>query len=98
MTDQWLLISGLAVGTYSIRLGGYLLGAQLPSTGLWARTFTALPGCLISALIAVIVVQGSVVEWIAAGVALAVAVPTRNLPLTMIAGIAAVWALRTAMM
>ena len=94
MTNQWWLILGLTLGTFLIRLGGYVLGARLPSTGVWTRAFSALPGCLIAALLAVILVQGNISEWIAAVIALALAMLTRNLPLTMIAGIAAVWALR----
>jgi uncharacterized membrane protein len=94
MTEQWWLIFGLMVGTFSIRLGGYFLGAQLPSTGAWARAFSALPGCLIAALLAVILVQGNLAEWIAAAIAFAAAALTRNLPFTMLAGILAVWVLR----
>lgn len=95
MTDQWVLIVGLAIGTYLIRITGYMLGARLPSTGSWAKAFAVLPGCLISALLAVIIVQGSPAEWIAASIALVIAILTRSLPLTMIAGITAVWILRT---
>jgi uncharacterized membrane protein len=94
MTDQWLLIAGLAIGTFSIRFGGYLLGSKLPTTGAWATAFTVLPGCLLSALLAVIIVQGSSVEWIAAGIAFGVAILSRNLVLTMAIGILSVWLLR----
>ncbi|OUR77570.1 branched-chain amino acid transporter [Alphaproteobacteria bacterium 46_93_T64] len=94
MTEQWWLILGLAIGTYSIRLGGYFLGAQLPSSGAWSRALTALPGSLIAALLAVILIQGGTADWLAASIALAVAMLTRSLPLTMIAGIVAVWFLR----
>lgn len=94
MTETWTLILGLAAGTFSIRLGGYLLGSSLPATGLWARVFTALPGCLIAALLAVILVQGSGADWGAAAVSLVIAMFTRNLPLTMIGGIVTVWLLR----
>ncbi|TNE34349.1 MAG: AzlD domain-containing protein [Alphaproteobacteria bacterium] len=94
MPEQWIVIAGLAAGTFAIRIGGYLLGARLPKTGGWARAFTALPGCLISALLAVILVQGSTAEWIAGAIALIAALLTRNLPVTMIAGIATVWCAR----
>ncbi|MEM7067639.1 MAG: AzlD domain-containing protein [Pseudomonadota bacterium] len=94
MTEQWIVILGLAAGTFAIRLSGYFLGSRLPSTGIWARSFEALPGCLIAALITVILVQGSSNEWIAAGIALVAALVTRNLPLTMLVGIAAIWLLR----
>jgi uncharacterized membrane protein len=94
MSEQWVVVVGLAAGTFIIRFGGYLLGARLPSTGAWARAFAALPGCLISALVAVILVQGTPPEWLAAGIALTVALLSRSLPLTMATGIVAVWLAR----
>ncbi|SDG87284.1 AzlD family protein [Roseospirillum parvum] len=93
-TAPWLLIAGLAGGTFALRLGGYLIGARLPREGRWARAFTALPGCLLSALVATSLAQGGPPEWLAAGAALLVAMLTRNLPLTMLAGVGAVWLLR----
>ena len=95
MTEQWWIILGLSIGTYSIRLGGYFLGAQLPSSGPWSRALTALPGSLIAALLVVILVQGEMADWLAASIAFAIAMLTGSLPITMIAGIAAVWFLRT---
>lgn len=94
MTSTWPLIAALAVATFSIRLAGFLLGARMPTTGRWATAFNALPGCLIASLLTVILLQGSTVEWIAALIALLVAIATRNLPLTMAVGIATVWLLR----
>lgn len=94
MTDQWLLIIALAVSTFAIRLTGYLLGAKLPATGAWAQAFKALPGCLIASLLAVIIAQGDTVLWIAASIALLVAILTRSLVFTMTLGILATWALR----
>lgn len=94
MTATWVLIGGLSAATFAIRLGGVLLGARLPRTGGWAAAFQALPGCLITALLTVLLLQGGVPEWLAAGVALAVAALFRSLPLTMVAGIGAIWALR----
>lgn len=90
MAESWTLIAGLALGTFAIRLGGFLLGARLPATGGWARAFAALPGCLIAALLAVLLLQGEPADWIAAGAALAAATMTRSLPVTMLVGIVAV--------
>lgn len=90
MPETWILVAGLAVGTFVIRLGGLLLGARLPATGGWARAFQAMPGCLIAALLTVILMRGTLAEWLAAGAALAIAVPTRSLALTMLAGIVTV--------
>lgn len=94
MSDTWIVIVVLAVATFSIRLGGVLLGQKLPTTGPWARALNALPGCLIISLVSVLLLSGGYNEWIAGAIALAVAWFTKNLPLTMVAGIAAIYILR----
>ena len=94
MSETWIIIVVLAVATFSIRLGGILLGQRLPTSGPWARALNALPGCLIIALVSVLLLSGGVNEWIAGGVSLCVALLTRNLPLTMVAGILVVFGLR----
>lgn len=90
MASPWIVIAGLSSGTFAIRLGGYLLGARLPASGPWARALTALPGCLIAALLTVILVQSGPADWLAAAVACGVALVSRSLPLTMLAGMLAV--------
>jgi len=95
MADPLLVTLGLSVGTFAIRLGGYLLGSALPATGPWARGLNALPGCLIAALLAVLLVQAGPAEWAAAALAAVIAMLTRSLPLTMLVGIGAVWLART---
>ena len=95
MDEKLLVIAGLALGTFAIRVGGYLLGASIPTTGRWALGLKALPGCLIAALLAVILVQGNPSEWAAATVALVVALSSRSLPLTMLSGVGAIWLLRS---
>lgn len=97
MSEPLIVIAGLALGTITIRLGGYLLGARLPSEGGWARGVRALPGCLIAALLATILGQAGPAEWSAAALCLALALATRSLPLTMLAGIGAVSLLRGVM-
>ncbi len=94
MTDIWVIILGLAVGTFAARLGGILLGQRLPVTGGWARALSALPGTLIVALVAGQVFQGEWPEWIAGGLAAMAAILTRSLVLTMALGIIAVYVLR----
>ena len=95
MSEPWLVIVGLAVATFAIRVSGVLLGQRLPQAGGWASALNALPGCLLVSLVAVALLSGGPREWTAAVVALAVAVVTRSLPLTMAVGIASIWALRT---
>ena len=95
MSEPLILTALLAVATFSVRYLGVVLGQHVPTTGRWARALNALPGCLIVSLVAVMLARGGPDEWIAAAIALGAAIATRNLPLTMIVGIAAVWALRT---
>ena len=94
MSDPWFVIVVLAIATFSIRIGGVLLGQKLPNTGPWARALNSLPGCLIISLVSVLLLSGGPNEWIAGSIALAVAWFTKNLPLTMVAGIAAIYLLR----
>jgi uncharacterized membrane protein len=95
MSSAWLLIIALAVATFAIRLSGVLLGQRLPQGGASARALNALPGCLLVSLVSVALLSGGPKEWTAAAVSIAVAIVTRSLPLTMVAGIASIWALRT---
>ena len=94
MTETWSVILALAVGTFVIRLSGVLIGQQIPKDGAWARGLRALPGCLIVSLVAVSLLSGGPREWSAGVVATIVAVVTKNLPITMASGIAAIWLLR----
>jgi uncharacterized membrane protein len=94
MSSSWLVIFGLTVATYGIRLTGVLLGQRVPSDGPWARALNALPGCLIVSLVSLSIVSGGAREWAAGAAALAAAVVTKSLPLTMAVGIFAIWGLR----
>lgn len=94
MAETWWVILALAAGTFAIRLGGIAIGQRLALDGAWARGLRTLPGCLIVALVAVPVFGGGPSEWGAGATAAAVALATNNLPATMAAGIAAIWAFR----
>lgn len=95
MSEPLLLTALLAAATFSTRFLGVVLGQHLPDSGPWARALNALPGCLILSLVTVMLAGGGPNEWIGAAVALGIAVSTRSLPLTMVVGIAVVWALRS---
>ena len=95
MTEAWLVVVGLMTATFTIRLSGVLLGQRIPRDGPWARALNALPGCLLVSLVLVQLMSGGPREWIAGVVALATAILTGSLPLTMAVGIAAIWGLRT---
>jgi uncharacterized membrane protein len=96
MTDTWIVILALTIATFAIRLAGVLVGRRLPSGGRWSRMLNALPGCLIVSLVSVSLFTGGPREWGAGAIAAATAIVTRNLPVTMAAGILAVYALRHA--
>jgi uncharacterized membrane protein len=95
MAEPWLVIVGLSIATFAIRLSGILLGQRIPRDGGWARALNALPGCLLVSLVSVALLSGGPKEWAAAAVAIGVAIVTKSLPLTMVVGIASIWALRT---
>lgn len=95
MSESWVVILGLAAATFTIRLSGVLLGQRIPTHGAWARALTALPGCLIVALVSLSILRGGPQEWGAGLAALATAVVTKSLPLAMAAGIAAMWVMRS---
>lgn len=94
MTEAHFAIAGLTAGTIAVRLLGVYAGRRIPDHGPWARALNALPGCLIVALVTTMLLGGGPPEWISAGVAGAVALATRNLPLTMVAGVICVGVLR----
>ena len=94
MTEPWLVIGGLTIATFALRLSGILLGQRIPREGAWARALNALPGCLLVSLVSVALVSGGRKEWAAAVLAVAAAILTGSLPLTMAVGIASIWVLR----
>lgn len=94
MTETWSVILALTVGTISIRLSGVLIGQRIPKEGAWTRGLRALPGCLIVSLVAVSLLSGGPREWSAGIFATVIAIVTKNLPITMAGGIAAIWLLR----
>ena len=94
MSDIWITLLGLGLASFVIRLGGFLLAGRLPQTGRWARGMEALPGCLIMALVTLMMVRGGVFEWAAGVMVLLVAAKSRNLLLSMMTGMIAVALLR----
>ncbi len=95
MTNEiWITLLALGGVSFAIRLGGFLLAQHLPQDGPWARGMEALPGCLVASLVAMMMIKGGPVEWGAGVVVFLVALKTRNLPVSMIAGMLCVAGLR----
>ena len=94
MSDIYIVTLLLAAGTISARVLGAVAGQAIPTEGRLAAALNALPGCLIVALVCVLVISGSVNEWIAPALTLGVAIVSKNLPATMIFGVLAISLLR----
>ena len=81
----------VALGTYGLRLGGLLLASRMPKTGRARRGMDALPGALLFSLVLPNLV-GEGIWGMGAGVLTAlVAFRTKNLLLSMIAGMAVIF-------
>lgn len=80
--------------TYGFRLGGLLLSDRLPKTGPARRFLDALPGTILIALVVPGAVHAGAPGMVGLGACLVVYVRSRNLLLTMVAGVAAVWLVR----
>jgi uncharacterized membrane protein len=94
--EIWMTIIGLGGASFAIRLSGYLLASQIPQDGMWARSLQALPGCLIASLVSLMMLNGTMLEWISAVMVLAIAAITRKPTLAMFAGMVIIAAMRFA--
>jgi uncharacterized membrane protein len=84
----------MALVTYAIRAGGFLVAERLPATGLVAAWLRHLPGAVLAALVAPAVVNGGPAEWIASAVTALAYLVTRNIFAAILAGVAAVYLAR----
>lgn len=96
MTPESLLaILGMALVTFGIRAGGYLLADRLPAEGFVAAWLRHIPGAVLTALVAPAVIGGGPPEWGATLATVLAYFLTRNLFATMATGVLAVYLLRT---
>ncbi|MFN0264794.1 AzlD domain-containing protein [Tepidamorphus sp. 3E244] len=87
-STQWILIAGLAVATFAMRYAGMMIGERV-SRSRFAPLLEDLPGLIVVALVGSSLANAEPVGWLAAIVAAGVAWVTRNVPVTMAAGLAA---------
>ena len=95
-TEIWITIIGLGGASFAIRLSGFLLASQIPHDGVCARALQALPGCLMVSLVSLMMLNGTMLEWISAMMVLALAAMTRKPTVAMFAGMMIIAALRFA--
>jgi uncharacterized membrane protein len=86
-----LAIAGMALVTYGVRAGGFLLSAWIPQHGFAAAWLRHLPGAMLAAIVAPSVLTGGMAETAAAMLTVLTAVITRNLFISMAVGVIAVW-------
>lgn len=96
-----LIISGgaaailiTAVITYAFRFGGLMLADRLPQTGPVRRFLDALPGAILLSLVVPAAGHAGWAGAVGLSACLAVYVKSKNLLLTMGAGVLAVWLFR----
>lgn len=92
---EWLLILALAASTYSVRVIGLFAGQKITNHALLKKALETLPGCLLVALIASSLADADSMTWIAASIALIVAILSNHVILTMILGFASLFLLQT---
>jgi branched-subunit amino acid transport protein len=92
--DALLAILGMAVVTYAIRAGGFLIAERLPSSGFTALWMRNIPGAVLAALIAPDVLKGGPAAWIATAAATLIYFATRNVFATIVGGVLAMFLLR----
>jgi uncharacterized membrane protein len=89
--DVLLAILGMALVTYACRAGGYAIFRSLRPPPFVEAMLRHLPGALFMAYVAPPMVAGGVAAWIGAAVVVGVQLATRNMGLSIPAGVAAVW-------
>ena len=92
--EALVAILGMAAVTYAIRAGGFLIAERLPSTGFMALWMRNIPGAVLAALIAPDVLKGGPATWIATATATLVYLATRNVFVTIVGGVFAMFLLR----
>jgi branched-subunit amino acid transport protein len=93
--ESILAIAGMALVTYGVRAGGFLLSARIPRQGFAAAWLRHLPGTMLAAIVAPTVLTGGPIESGASILTVVTAVLTRNLFMAMAVGVSAVWVGRT---
>ena len=85
-----MVILGVAVATYGLRLGGLLLAERLPKNGVFHRFMEALPGTILLSLVAPGILPAGPWGAVAATATALLTWKTSNVFLAMLTGVAIV--------
>ncbi len=88
--EALVTIVGMALVTFAIRAGGFLVAGRLPETGFVAAWLRHIPGAVLAALVAPAVAGGGPAEWTAAAAATLAYALSRNVFATILAGVVVV--------
>lgn len=92
--EQWILIISLGVGAYAIRFLGLIAGNAINDNLRFKTILDKLPACLVVALVASSLANADPITWLAAIIALIVAILSNHVVLTMTIGFAAIYLLK----
>jgi len=90
----WFAIAAMALVTYAIRAGGFLLMGYVPLTRRVRSILNALPGAVVMAIIVPLAVRGGVAAIVAIVVSLVAMTLGRNDLLAVVCGVGAAAAVR----
>jgi len=90
----WLIILAMAIVTYAMRAGGFLLMGYVPMTARVRAFLQALPGAVVVAIILPIAVHGGAAAAAAVIVALVIMAWRKNDLIAVVCGVAVAAAMR----
>jgi uncharacterized membrane protein len=85
-------VGAMALVTLGCRCGGYLLFSRITPSPMMRNALAHMPGCIFAAYVIPALVAGPASNWAGAAATMAAMVFSRNLGLSIGAGVAAVWA------
>jgi len=95
MSSETILTIGLmAAATIATRLGGLWLMGRVKMSPFVERWFKALPGSLITAIVAPTVLSGGLAEMLAAGAVILTMIKTKSLLLAMTVGVGVIFLMK----
>jgi uncharacterized membrane protein len=89
-----IAIMAMAAVTLACRCGGYFLFARISPSPFLRRALAHLPGCIFAAYVVPALIAGPAGNWLGAAATVASMLATRNLGVSIAAGVAAAWAVR----
>jgi uncharacterized membrane protein len=84
-------IAAMALITLLCRCGGYILFSRIKPSPAVRRALAHLPGCIFAAYVVPVLVAGPLQNWAGAAATMTVMAKSRNLGLSIISGVVAIF-------